>query len=150
MQVSQINETNFTSKRVLTRAQLNNVREIAAKINRPPNIVHHDNNYTAVRIGYVESKLEDVFFYNDKNNISGIVIGKSGITVDRKSGKITKVDKPFFMSFKKLLQEAGEYFNFFNNNFDNPSVVKKNCLLEHRYVDESDGKTYIMEKRWIR
>lgn len=148
MKISQI--TTFTSKRVLDRRQLNNVREIATKIDRPPTIIHHDNNYTAVRIGYVESKFEEVFFYNDKNNTSGIVIGKSEITVDRNSGKITKVDKPFFMPLKRLLKEAGEYFSFFNNNFDNPSVVKKNCLLEHRYVDESDGKTYITEKRWIR
>ena len=152
MQISKISEVNFTSRnRTLSKKQLNNVREIAAKINRPPNTVYHDDTFTSVRIGYIESKLDDTYFYNNNTeNTSEIIMKNGSIMVDRKSGRITKVDKPFFMPLKDLLKIAGEYFDFFNKNFDNTLAVKKNCLLERGYIDECDGKTYITDKKRIR
>lgn len=152
MHVSQVNKINFSSRnRVLNTKQLNNVREIAEKINRPPTVINHAPNFTAVKIGYIESQFEDVFFYNNNDNkTSELIIGKKGLTVDRESGEITKVDKPFFMPFKKLLRIADECFNYLNENFDNPQAVRKNCIMEQGYVDESDGNVYILTKKWIR
>ena len=144
MQVSQINSTNFNSKqRFLNEKGFNNLKAIREKIGKA-SVVSCGDEFFQIKTGYLEA--DKVFYMNIEP--AEVLIGKSLLRIND-NGSVDILKKPFFRSKAGLMNVLEKYLAAFNNDFYNRNIVKFRNLIETGYIDECDGKAYIIKKEWV-
>ena len=59
---------------------------------------------------------------------SKLIIGRTDLLINNKTGEIVRYKKPFWASWKKVLRKAENALKTFNEELDNPKVVEKQVI----------------------
>lgn len=145
MHISQINNTNFSSKpKTLTAEQLKNFENIKEKIGTS-SFIFSDNNFYMSTVAYLNT--DNVYLMNI--NPTEVLLGKSKMTISN-DGTVSILKKPLLKSKSRLIELLGEYLATFSNFYYNNDIVKKECILSSGYIDKNTKKAIITERKWIK
>lgn len=138
MKIQQVksNHSFEAKKHFLNQNQMADVKTLLTKMNKESVYSNTDNLFFASTITKKLCVGKDVEFIDDrflKRPVSEdkqmvaqtlFTIGKTELVIDNKSGEIVDYNKPFFKTWKNIMNQISHYLNLLKENYDNPEVVK--------------------------
>ena len=138
MRIQQIQpNTSFEAKhRFLNKNQMADIKTLLTKMNEESVYSQTDNIFFASNITKKLCIGKDIEFIDDRMLTKPIpkdkqmfaqtlfTIGKTELVIDNKTGEILDYNKPFFKTWKNIMNQISHYLKMFNENYENPEIVK--------------------------
>lgn len=138
MKVQQIQpNTSFEAKRrFLNKNQMADVKTLLTKMNSEASYSQTDNIFFSSTIAKKLCIGKDVEFIDDRGFKKTVdkdkqmvkqtlfTIGKTELVIDNETGEILDYSKPFFKTWKSIMNQISHYLKMFKENYENPDVVK--------------------------
>lgn len=138
MKIQQIQpNTSFEAKqRFLNKNQMADVKTLLTKMNSEAVCYKSDDIFFSSTIAKKLCIGKDVEFIDDRGLRKPVsedkqmvkqtlfTIGKTELVIDNESGEILDYNKPFFKTWKSIMNQISHYLKMLKENYENPDVVK--------------------------
>ena len=139
MQIQTVQAQSFQAKqRFLPKNTHSQVKELLNRMNSQTKCVEDDMRFSADILGMVKINSENANFFDKRYLVrpvkdsfigeSDLEFGKVKLTFDNATGEIKKYKNPFFTSWKKIMEKAGEIISKACDSFGDDTLVEKKFI----------------------
>ena len=139
MQIQTVQAQSFQAKqRFLPKNTHSQVKELLNRMNSKTKCVEDDMRFSADILGMVKINSENANFFDKRYLVrpvkdsfigeSDLEFGKVKLTFDNATGEIKKYKNPFFTSWKKIMEKAGEIISKACDSFGDDTLVEKKFI----------------------
>ena len=144
--------------RIITQNSFNNIKNILTKMNSKTEYADDGYSFSAKILNRL-SVGDQAEFVDGRHFIQKIpaesqmlgetklIIGKTKLTIDNKSGRIIKSKKPFYKSWKTVLKNADKYLNIIAENLENAKIVKQHKITIFGFTQNGAEKIKELQKK---
>ena len=137
MKIQQIQAQSFQRKKhFLTKSALEDMHCILKKMNLQTSCRENGSEFFARILGGLS--INEKGFFSDKRYLlipaddifgeSTVEFGKVKLAVDNKTGQITRSKKPFYKTWKSVLNETENLLSTAKDNFENNKIITKKFI----------------------
>lgn len=144
--------------RIITQNSFNNIKSILTKMNSKTEYADDGYSFSAKILNRL-SVGDQAEFVDGRHFIQKIpaesqmlgetklVMGKTQLTIDNKSGKIINSKKPFYKPWKTVLKNADKYLDIIAENLENSKIVKQHKITIFGFTKNGAEKIKELQKK---
>ena len=139
MKIQTVQNQSFEAKqRFLPPNTHKQVQELLNKMNNETTCINTKYMFSSNILGAIKINPQKAYFYDQRCFVdkakdffagqSSLKMDKVKLTIDNKSGEITKYKKPFFKSWKSIYEQAGKVIDYACENFNKKDIIEKRFI----------------------
>ena len=148
--VQNINPTFSAKQRFIPSKTLTNMQNLLHKMNSETQYQDNGVGFTSKVMLMIFTDKKQAFsdrryLLRHSEKLSGtsmLELGKTELEINNQTGEIVKHNKPFYKTWKKVLNQATETISNLCDNFDNTNIVTKRFITISGFTQEGYNKLF--------